>query len=92
MGRHAGGKKTGGKKKGSKHIITMQLRERIDNFLNDNWQQVQEDFDKLQPKERLLLYERLLNYILPKMQAMAIANKTGMDINLPEWFNDDTNK
>lgn len=62
-------KKTGGRKKGTPNAITKELRERINAFLSDNWHSIQSDFNALQPRERLMFYERLLSYALPKYTA-----------------------
>jgi hypothetical protein len=63
------GKKTGGRKAGTPNSTTKELRERINSFLSDNWQSIQLDFNAIQPRERLIFYERLLSYALPKYTA-----------------------
>jgi len=65
----AKGHKTGGRGKGTPNKITADLRERIHDFLLENWQFIQDDFKKLDPKDRLLFYEKLLQYGLPKLQS-----------------------
>ena len=51
-----------GRPVGSKNKVTAGLRERINDFLNDNWKDLQADFKKLEPKERLMFYEKLLQF------------------------------
>ena len=58
-----------GRPVGSKNKITASLRGKINDFLNDNWNTMQTDFEKLEPKERLMFYEKLLQYGLPKLQS-----------------------
>jgi len=58
-----------GRPKGSVNKVTADLRNRISDFLDENWEQLQNDFDNLDPKDRLLFYERLLQYGLPKLQS-----------------------
>ena len=60
-----------GKPKGVKNKIGLQLRETITNFLSDNFNVVTQDFKKLTPKERAKLYCDLLQYGLPKLQAIS---------------------
>ena len=57
-----------GRPVGSKNKVTIDLRKRINDFLNDNWDNLQDDFNKLEAKDKLLFYEKLLQYGLPKMQ------------------------
>ena len=63
------GKKFGGREKGTPNKLTSELRERINDFLNFNWNNLQSNFESLEPKDKLLFYERLLQYGLPKLQS-----------------------
>ncbi len=65
----AKGIKTGGRKKNTPNKMTSELRERINDFLSNNWNSLQSDFDSLEPKDKLMFYERLLQYGLPKLQS-----------------------
>lgn len=60
-----------GKPPGAKNKIGIQLRETISNFLIDNFDVIQKDFKKLQPKDRAKLYCDLLQYGLPRLQAIS---------------------
>ena len=82
----AKGKKTGGRKKGTPNEVTKDLRERVSNFLTDNWSLIESDFKKLEPKERLIFYERLMSYGLPKLQSVGIAVESKKELNLPSWM------
>lgn len=57
----------GGRPKGSKNIATGELREFINGFINDNTDKIQNDFDSLDPKERIDTLIKLLEYSLPKL-------------------------
>jgi len=70
----ATGVKTGGRVKGTPNRITAELRQRVSNFLSDNWEQFQKDFNSLQPKDRIVFYERLLQYGLPKLQSTELTS------------------
>jgi hypothetical protein len=59
--------KTGGRTKGTPNKITSQLRERIGSFLSENWSQIEEDFMELVPAQRIALFEKLLQYSLPRL-------------------------
>ena len=64
----------GGRKKGIPNKINGNLREWINNFINDNRQQIQEDWQTLEPKDRILIFEKLLKYTLPTLQATSLTN------------------
>ena len=68
------GKKFGGRVAGTPNKLTSELRERINGFLNDNWNNLQSDFERLEPKEKLMFYEKLLQYGLPKLQSTELTS------------------
>jgi hypothetical protein len=59
-----------GRPKGTPNKINQQLRETIGDFLLNNFSKVIEDFEALQPKDRAKLYCDLLQYGLPRLQAV----------------------
>ncbi len=71
MGRPKGTAKTGGRKKGTPNRTTESTRQWLKMFLDENQKQIEEDFKALEPKERLQVFERLLQYTLPKMQSVS---------------------
>jgi len=62
------GLKTGGREQGTPNKLTSDLRERISDFLNDNWELIEIDFKALQPDKRIMIFEKLLQYSLPRLQ------------------------
>lgn len=58
--------KKGGRQKGTPNRITSELRGKIKDFLFDNWQTIESDFKNLEPEKRILLFEKLLKYVLPQ--------------------------
>lgn len=66
----AKGVKTGGREAGTPNKLTSDLRERISDFLNDNWEQIEKDFQTIEPEKRVLLFEKLLSFTLPKLQTI----------------------
>ena len=61
-----------GKPKGAKNKKSLQLRETISNFLNDNFEIVVNDFKTLDPKDRSKLYVDLLPYSISKLQSVTM--------------------
>ena len=61
-----------GRPKGAKNKTTSQLRETINNFLENNFEQVMKDFTELSPKDRAKLYCDLLQYGLPRLQSVQL--------------------
>jgi len=57
-----------GRPKGKPNKITSDLRAKINEFLNNQWEVVEEDFKALEPHQRLNFYEKLISYCLPKNQ------------------------
>ena len=55
-----------GRPKGSGNKVTAQLREMVIAFTNKNWETIEKDFAKLDSKDRITLYIKLLEYVMPK--------------------------
>ena len=64
----AKGIKTGGRVQGTPNLLTKELRERLSDFLDENWEQIEKDFKTLEPEKRVMLFEKLLQYKLPRNQ------------------------
>ena len=73
-GRQKGTIKTGGRQKGSPNKVTSAVKECISKMLTDytNSEMFLKDFAELEPKERLMIAEKLMNYVVPKMQSVAV--------------------
>ncbi len=70
MSRQKGSKKYGGRKKGTPNKTTQETRQWLKMFLDANQEQIEKDFMALEPHQRLQIFERLLQYTLPKMQSV----------------------
>lgn len=55
-----------GRPKGTPNKITADLREFVSALLNDNREQIIADLQAVEPNQRLLFFEKLLQYVLPK--------------------------
>jgi hypothetical protein len=63
--------KTGGRKKGTPNKVTTQLKEFISDLLlsySDN--QMKQDMEQLTPKERVELFYKMSQYVIPKVKAI----------------------
>jgi hypothetical protein len=49
------------------------LREFIAEFLEENTERIKKDFELLEPKDRIVLFEKLLKYSLPTLQATTLS-------------------
>ncbi|GAB6394674.1 MAG: hypothetical protein MdMp024_0986 [Bacteroidales bacterium] len=58
-----------GRPKGSPNKTTADLREWIKEVLDNNREQFIRDFQALDPYQRLILFEKLLSYAVPKPAA-----------------------
>lgn len=73
-GRQKGTIKTGGRQKGSQNKLTKAVKDCIGGLLTEytNSDTFMKDFAELEPKERLMIAEKLMNYVVPKMQSVAV--------------------
>ena len=59
-----------GRPKGKPNRMTEDLRGFVDRLLKKNTAQIEKDFIKLHPYQRIAVFERLLSYTIPKMQSV----------------------
>ena len=64
--------KTGGRTAGTPNRVTGDLRQWIDNLLNKNLPRIEKDLEILDSKDRLVIFERLLQYSIPKQQSISV--------------------
>ena len=60
-----------GRPKGSPNKITATAREWITGLIDKNRKQIEKDLKQLEPKERLQMLEKLMQYVVPKQQAVS---------------------
>ena len=72
MGKHKGSAKTGGRQKGSPNKVTIDTRKFIDNLIEKNLPKMEQDLGKIEPRERLSILEKLLQYTIPRLQSISV--------------------
>ncbi len=58
-----------GRPKGRPNKITQDTRAWLSAVIDKNRRQMERDLKALEPKERLQIFERLMQYVIPKQQA-----------------------
>ena len=76
-----------GRPKGKANKTTGTIKEFIANVIDDNREQIKADIAGLEPKERLQFLERLMPYVVPKMESnkteISFERMSDGDINTP---------
>ena len=63
-----------GKPPGAKNRVNVEIRTRINTFLDDHFETVQNDIMELEPRDRIKFYIELLQYGLPKLKQLELTN------------------
>lgn len=61
-----------GRPKGAKNKVPHELREKITDFLSVEFENVKKEFKKLTARDKLRFYTDLMQYSVPKLQAMQL--------------------
>ena len=64
--------KAGGRTVGTPNKVTGDLRKWVESLINKNLSQMEDDLSKLEPKDRLMMFEKLLQYSIPKQQSISV--------------------
>jgi hypothetical protein len=62
-----------GRGKGTKNKTTIEMKEFISAVLSENLDRMRDDFDKVSPATRLMLWEKYAKYVLPTLSQTNIA-------------------
>lgn len=54
-----------GRPKGKPNKVTAEMKEKIQLFVASNFETIQKDFENVDAKDRLIIFERLLKYVIP---------------------------
>lgn len=71
MSRVKGTPKTGGRKVGTPNKVTASVKVWLSGLIDKNRKQIEKDLKQLEPKERLQVLEKLMQYVVPKQQAVS---------------------
>lgn len=58
-----------GRPKGSPNKATADLRQWLGEFIEGQREQIVSDWQALEPKERIVMFEKLMRFVLPTLQA-----------------------
>ena len=61
-----------GRPKGVPNKTTSDLKSWINQLVDGNREQFEKDLQKLEPKDRLTIIERLMQYVVPKQQSVSV--------------------
>lgn len=70
MSRPKGTPKTGGRKAGTPNKVTQDAREWLTQLVEGNREQIERDLQSLDPKDRLQVLEKFMQYTILKLQAV----------------------
>lgn len=81
-----GHNKATGRPKGSSNKATSKVRDSFTKLLEDNLEQLKEDFKELEPKDRIKLFLDLSKYVIPQLKQTDVTTK-GKEISISpiEW-------
>lgn len=87
VGRKKGTPKTGGRVKGTRNKKTSTQKQWIEDFLTKKRPDMEKEWDKLEPKDKWQMFEKLTSYIVPKMTSAQIDPSQLTDEQLDELIN-----
>jgi hypothetical protein len=79
--------KTGGRTKGTPNRTTKELKEMIHNIVEVQLDTIEEDLQDLDPKDRLNILLRLVEYVLPKQREQKLDFSNLSDAEIDELIN-----
>lgn len=79
--------KVGGRQPGSTNKANTELRNKIAALIEEQFEAIQADLEKLEPKERVGAYLKFLEYVLPKQREQKIDLSTLTDEQIDDLLN-----
>ena len=58
-----------GRPKGTPNRTTSEIKELLNKFISENLEDIQEQYNQLEPREKLHFFERVLKYVVPQQQS-----------------------
>jgi hypothetical protein len=74
------GTRQNGRTPGTQNKTTKEIRETFKNLLENNLEQVQNDLDSLEPKDRVLFLLKLSNFVIPTLRSIEVSEINIKDI------------
>jgi hypothetical protein len=79
--------KTGGRAVGTPNKVTATIKDSITAIIENSINQFEDDLEALEPKERLMVLIKLLEFAIPKNQVLEIARvKVGIEAEEAEYI------
>jgi hypothetical protein len=88
----AGQEKSGGRQKGTPNKIKSELKDSINKIVTDNIDKLQDDLESLEPKDRISLILKFVEYVIPKEREQKIDFSSLSDTEIDELINRITNE
>lgn len=88
----------GGRAKGTPNKTTSKVKDWISQLIDDNRSQIEKDIKKLSPKDRIQVFEKLMQYVVPKQQSvkadidLSKLSKSQLDLIIDELTKDINNE
>lgn len=76
--------KVGGRQLGSSNKASSDLKSRISQLIDEQFDSIVEDLKALDPKDRIAAYQRFVEYVLPKQREQKIDLSTLSDEQVDE--------
>ena len=73
------GKKYGGRQKGTPNKLTKEIRTVLKDLIYRELDEIQEQLDSLEPKQRIELVIKLIPYVLPKVDSISHSANEPLD-------------
>lgn len=89
----------GGRAKGTPNKVSSTVKDWISQLIDDNRVQIEKDIKKLSPKDRLQMFEKLMQYVVSKQQSvradidLSKLSETQLDLivdELTKYINDES--
>ena len=81
--RNDGKGRMGGRAKGTPNKVTGTVKEWLTDLIDRNRGQIEADLQQLEPKERLAILEKFMQYIVPKPKTELSVTGDGRELNKP---------
>ena len=76
-----------GRPLGVPNKVTANLRDRVNLLIENNFDKLQSDLDNIEPKDRLSIMLKLMEYVLPKQKETKIDFSNLSDAEIDELIN-----